>query len=326
MSYDLTRQPTPAFEPDPLPGETPSPTVGVHPQSVYERARATGAQYAAQDELAMRKLQEITPRLERPLPSAPITPTKNPNMSALVRSQKDTPVGYIKPLKDFGGPKTISGGVKWEDMTREQSETALSNLSQFTDRPKSAAAPEVTSVEKDVTNPSNPGKPFTGLDWARMMGNMKKRNTDVDVEGENSTGLELPVKKVRKPALPVAIKRAAESVANSHYEKFNPADVAKGIDIKEAHGSALGYFKKTFTETGTNDEIESLVKSNYPHMLPKEMQNPRTETPFAPRVAPKTARSGAAVAKFASNPLSAFSRSKSTKAARNTSFTEGQGK
>jgi hypothetical protein len=247
-------------------------------------------------------------------------------MSALVRSQKDTPVGYIKPLKDLGGPKTISGGVKWEDMTREQSETALSNLSQFTDRPKSAAAPEVTSVEKDVTNPSNPGKPFTGLDWARMMGNMKKRNTDVDVEGENSTGLELPVKKVRKPALPAAIKRAAESVANSHYEKFNPADVAKGIDIKEAHGSALGYFKKTFTETGTNDEIESLVKSNYPHMLPKEMQNPRTETPFAPRVAPKTAMSGAAVAKFASNPLSAFSRSKSTKAARNTSFTEGQGK
>jgi hypothetical protein len=239
-----------------------------------------------------------------------------------IAKAKGWPGKEQKPETPTLNPKTISGGVKWEDMTREQSETALSNLSQFTDRPKSAAAPEVTSVEKDVTTPSNPGRPFTGLDWARMMGNMKKRNTDVDVEGENSTGLELPTKKVRKPALPAAIKRAAESVANSHFEKFNTSD----MDIKEAHGSALGYFKKNFTENGTNEEVESLVKSNYPHMLPKEMQTPRTDTAFAPRVAPKTARSGAAVAKFASNPLSAFSRSKSTKAARNTSFTEGQGK
>jgi len=318
MSYDLTRQPTPEFEPDPLPGETPSPTVGVHPQSVYERARATGAHYAAQDELAMRKLQEITPRLQRPLPSAPITPTKEPNMSALVRPQKDVPVGYIKPLKDYGNPKT---SVKWEDMTREQRESALAN-STDSPRTKTAPAPEVTSIEKNVVEPSNPGRPFTGLDWARMMGSMKKPKTGVDVEGENATGLELPAKKVRKPALPAAIKRAAESVANSHFEKFDTS----GTDIKEAHGSALGYFKKNFTENGTNEEVESLVKSNYPHMLPKEMQTPRTDTAFAPRVAPKTAKSGAAVAKFASNPLSAFSRSKSTKADRNTAFTEGQGK
>jgi hypothetical protein len=261
----------------------------------------------------MRKLQEVTPRLERPLPSAPITPTKTPNVSALVRSQKDVPVGYIEPLKEFGGPKK---SIKWEDMTREERETALAN-STDSPRPKSAPAPEVTSIEKDVVEPSNPGKPFTGLDWARMMGTMKKRNTDVDVEAENSTGLELPVRKVRKPALPAAIKRAAESVANSHYDKFPVAD----MDIKEAHGSALAYFKKTFTENGTNEEVEHHIKSSYPHLIPKEMQTPRADTPFAARVAPRTAKSGAAVAKFAANPLSAFSpRPKSTKADRNAAF------
>jgi hypothetical protein len=284
----------------------------------------------------MRKLQEITPRLQRPLPSgSETTAVPLPGFIGVHNTQgadfsiakaKGWPGKEEKPEPPSLAPDRINGGVRWEDMTREQRLQAWDTLSELNKKPKSALPPKVTNVEKNVTEPSNPGKPFSGLDWAKMIGTMKKRSTNVDVEGENATGLELPAKKVRKPALPAAIKRAAESVANSHYEKFNPQNVANGIDIKEEHGSALGYFKKNFTENGTNEEVEGLVKSNYPHMLPKEMQNPRTDTAFAPRVAPKTAKSGAAVAKFASNPLSAFSRSKSTKADRNTAFTEGQGK
>jgi hypothetical protein len=272
----------------------------------------------------MRKLQEVTPRLERPLPSGrETTAIPLPGFIGLHNTQgadfsiakaQGWPGKEEKPEPETGNPKK---GVKWEDMTREEREEAWNIQFELHKKPESALPPKVTSIAKDVVEPSNPGKPFTGLDWAKMIGTMKKRSPDVDVEAENATGLELPVRKVRKPALPAAIKRAAESVANSHYDKFPVAD----MDIKEAHGSALAYFKKTFTENGTNEEVEQHIKSSYPHLIPKEMQTPRADTPFAARVAPRTAKSGAAVAKFAANPLSAFSpRPKSTKADRNAAF------
>ena len=313
--FPLSKQPTPSFEPDPLPGQEPSPTVGVHPQHVYERARAMGTHYAAQDELAMRKLREVTPRLQAK-PKAPVLPETQllPGFTGQGADFSITKArGLFKPTVQPDPPTTnpkVTSGPKRSEMTEQQKAEADErdlksyNLAKYGvhPRPKVNIIP-VTEIQKDTITPSNPGRPYTALDLHRDIGTMKSFS-GVDVDAQNATGLDLPKpQKIRKPGLSASVKRAAESIANSHYEK-SAAGITSGMDIKEAHGSALGYFKKTFTANGTNDEVDAHIRDNYSHMLIHEKPNRAAEFE-APRP-PKSAKSSQQVKRYLQNPLSAY--------------------
>lgn len=299
-NYDLTKQPTPVYEPEPLPGMEAPETFGVHPHHVYEKARIASMQNEQEDTAAMRRLQEVSGRLQntRLSKTEPSTAQMLPGFTgqgAEFRSSKLTPfTPKIPKMESFGGP---SKGADWTKMTAEERSTALSNVAD-SPRRQGAKPPAVTEVEKDVVLP--PSK-FTAADWVKHFQNSKL--ADVDMAAKEKTGLELPAPKVRKPSLRAAIKRAAETVAERHFAKTT---AAASMDIKEHSGSALNYFKNTFTNTGSNEEVEDHIVKNYSHMLPDEYkietktELPRSETPAAP------SKSGAFVKAYAKNPLSAF--------------------
>lgn len=310
--FPLSKQPTPAFEPDPLPGEEPSPTVGVHSQHVYERARALGTHYAAQDELAMRKLKEITPRLQAK-PKAPVVPSEQPNLLPgfrVGRPEFSTTAALNLPKPVLPAPEPTKApvkGIRREDMTQEEKDAAdevklrAFNIYKYGVHPYTAhPLPPVTEVAKDVVTPP---VGISGLEWNKHF-NLKPKSANVDVEAQNATGLDLPKpQKVRKPGLSASVKRAAESIANSHYEK-STAGINSGMDIKEAHGSPLAYFKKTFTANGTNEEVDAHIRNNYSHMLIHEQEKRAPE--FAPRTPAAPSKSSQQVKKYLKNPLSAY--------------------
>lgn len=307
--FPLRKQPTPAFEPDPLPGEEASPTVGIHPQHVYERARALGTQYAAQDELAMRRLKEITPRLQaKPAPELPATQVLPGFKVGRQEFSTSAALNLPKPvIPATEATKAPVQGIRREDMTQEEKDAADElalkhrNLYRYGVHPYTAnPLPPVTEVEKDV---SKPVVGISGLEWNRFF-NLKPKSANVDIDAQNATGLDLPKpQKVRKPGLSASVKRAAEAIAIGHYEK-SAAGRNSGMDIKEAHGSALAYFKKNFTINGTNEEVESHIRDNYSHMLIHEQ--PKRAPEFAPPTPAAPSKSSQQVKKYAQNPLSAF--------------------
>lgn len=307
--FPLSKQPTPAFEPDPLPGEKPSTTVGVHAQSVYERARALGDHYAAQDELAMRKLKEVTPRLQaRPAPELPATSVL-PGFK-VGRQEFSTTQALNLPKPELPAPeatKNPARGIRREDMTQEEKDAAdeikirASNLYKYGVHPYTAhPLPPVTEVAKDVVKPP---VGISGLEWNKHF-NLKPKSANVDIDAQNATGLDIPKpQKVRKPGLSASVRRAAEAVATSHYEK-SAAGINSDMDIKEAHGSALAYFKKNFTANGTNEEVDAHIRNNYSHMLIHEQEKRAPE--FAPKTPAPQAKSRQQVKTYLQNPLSAY--------------------
>lgn len=317
--FSLTRQPTPVFEPEPLPGQTPAPTFGVHPHSVYEKARINQLRTSAEDEVAMRRLKEVSGRLQKPeTPQAePSTARMLPGFTGQGAEFKRSKLEPFTPkIPKVEATKAPARGADWGKMTVDERSSNLANLEDIQQKskfpmgvPKRVNIP-VTEVVKDASPASVPkdlSRMVTRSIVPHYMDKELTMQSDVDTTAKESTGLDLPAPKVRTPSIRAAIKKVAESVAERHYSKNPEINVESGepMDIKQHAGSALGYFKKTFTKNGTNEEVEKHVIDNYSHMLPEEYKRepepkPRAATPAAP------SRSREFVKSYLNSPLSAF--------------------
>jgi len=288
--YKAELQAKPVYEPEPLPGEKPPTNFGAHPHSVYQRARIESMRGQAEDDVAMRKLKDVSSDLaKRTLPSG--TEAKEDTLPgfkgkqfipSLARPRKFT----YPPLETTGGP---AKGANWSEMSAEERSKAIVNQGTRQTVPNPAAAP---------------GDPKARISLAAFPSIKTLQLSDSDVQVKESTGLDVPAPKAKKMGLRAAIKRAAEQVGARHYETHGSWHPEEGPDIKRDHGSALGYFKQTFTANGSNEEVEDHIVSNYSHLLPDEYKRtPEQRTRTAPR---DPSPSSDFVKKFAANPLSAF--------------------
>jgi hypothetical protein len=140
--YPLGELPTPIYNQEPLPGESPTPAQTAqttHAYHTYERAASQTARYANEDDLAMRKLRSATPSKSLlPQPQSPISKQMKPpgpEAPTQMRFKAVSGIGIVRdgdePNPKYVPPAVVAPKLSPQERAQKQTDSEHSTVTKL---------------------------------------------------------------------------------------------------------------------------------------------------------------------------------------------------